>query len=317
MQFINALLHVKEIEKIMLQYFSIKDAKCHLLKSYRNDIYLIASHDRKFIFKVYGALKPKEDIVFEVNYIVFLNRKGIMANMPVNSTENKKYIVLEFPEGKRYALLFKYNNGVELDYKKSNDAFIYGEGVAKLHLASKDYKPSYSSETNVFQLFVDSTNILEIFFTKYKNKQWAYLDGYFHKLADKITTIDTGKMSMGYIHADLHGGNSLFNDKELFFYDFEYSGFGLICYELSVFRWSTLIGNREDQWDVFLKGYRSLISISDHELHHSLVMVCIRDTLVLANTVNMADKFGVSSIHNYYIQNRLQFIKKMTNILQI
>lgn len=68
---------------------------------------------------------------------------------------------------------------------------------------------------------------------------------------------------------------------------------------------------------LFLKGYRSLISISDCELHHSIVMVCIRDILVLANTVNMTDKLGISSIHNYYIKNRLEFIKKMTNILQI
>ncbi|MBT5399861.1 MAG: phosphotransferase [Candidatus Marinimicrobia bacterium] len=317
MQFINSLLHIKEIEKIMLQYFRIEDVKCHLLRSYRNEIYVIASFGRKYIFKIYNALKPKEDVVFETSYMDFLNRKETIANMPVKAVDNKYYIELEFPEGKRYAVLFEYNNGVELDYNKASDALIYGKSVAKLHLASKDYKPSYSKETNVFQLFIDATNKLELFFTKYKNEQWVYLDNYLNKVTGKITTIDTNKMLMGYIHADLHGGNYLLHDKEMFFYDFEYSGFGLICYELSVFRWSTLIGNREDQWTIFLKGYRSLIDISDHELHHSLVMVCIRDALILANTVSMADKFGISSIHNYYIQNRLQFIKKMTNILQI
>ena len=56
------------------------------------------------------------------------------------------------------------------------------------------------------------------------------------------------------VHGDLHGGNALVSDNEIFFYDFEYSGYGLICYELSIFRWSTLIGNRESQWETFFKG---------------------------------------------------------------
>ena len=189
--------------------------------------------------------------------------------------------------------------------------------MAKLHLASKDYKPSYANEIDIFRQFFDATNMIEIFFTTHKNKHWTYFDDFFKKLICKIKTIDMKKMPVGYIHGDLHGGNSLVNGKELFFYDLEYSGLGLICYELSVFRWGTLISNREPQWELFLNGYRSLISISDCELHHSLLMVCIRDVLILANTVNITVKFGISSIHNYYIHNRLEFIKKMINNLQI
>ncbi|MBT4732826.1 phosphotransferase [Candidatus Woesearchaeota archaeon] len=313
----NSLLHVNEIKKIIHQHFGIKDTKCHLLRSHINDVYEIASFNRKYILKIFSSSKPKEEVVFEIKYLVFLNSQGIIVNTPVSTTDNKKYIALEYPEGKRYAILFYYNNGVEIDYRKASNAFSYGKSVAKLHLASKEYKPSYTNEIDTFQLFLDAINIIEIFFTTYKSEQWIFFNDYFQKLINKIKTIDTRKMSMGYVHGDLHGGNALVSDNEIFFYDFEYSGYGLICYELSIFRWSTLIGNRESQWETFLKGYRSLISISDCELHHSIVMVCIRDILVLANTVNMTDKLGISSIHNYYIKNRLEFIKKMTNILQI
>ena len=312
-----SLLLVDEVEKIVWHYYGIKNAKCHLIRSHRNDIYEASSSGRKYIFKIYSISRSEEDVVSEVNFLTFLQGKDILVNTPTITTNNEKYIPLDLPEGIRFAILFSYENGTELDYRNPENAFLYGENVAKLHLVSREYRSNVYNEINIGHMLFDAINVIEFFSTNYKDREWDRFQNFIEKIITIFSAMNTSKMSMGYIHGDLHGGNVVLNGNDLIFYDFEHSGFGFICYELSVFRWITLIRNREDQWDKYLNGYRSLISISDHELQFSLVLVCIRDILIMANTVNLAYKFGKASVHDYYIQKRFEFIDKMSLMMNI
>jgi len=316
MQIIHSLLHSSEIESAIVQSYGIDSVKCQLLKTYKNNLYLVSTLKKQYILKIYNQFKTEQEIISEIDFVDFLNESGVNVACPIATLVNEKYFALNFPEGKKYAILFHYINGSEFNYKNKNDAILYGKNVAKLHLASINYKPiCHPNNINIVRLLNDSIDTLKVFFAEQKLNSWQSFDNLFRKINNKVNTIDQERMSACYIHADLHGENALKVNNQVFFYDFEYSGFGLVCYELSVFRWNALVVDQEDRWDRYLKGYRSLIDISDYELKDSIAMVCIRDIFVMASFIGKSNELGVLLVHDYYIQNRLKFLERMVGFL--
>ena len=317
MRIVHSLLHTIEIELIVRKYFGLNTTKCQLLRSYKNDIYKVSSFEKKYIFKIYDLSKIEESVAFEVSFLGFLKASGVSVNEVIKTTSNKEYVSIRFPEGVRFAVLYTFEIGNELDYRKTGSAFMYGKCVAEFHLISKDYKLKDSNNINLGLDLSNAVNVIESFFEAYQISQRPKFKEFFHEITTSYSHIDKSLLQMGNIHGDLHGGNILKNGETLTLVDFEYSGYGFIGYELSVFRWGTLIANRDSQWDEYLNGYCEISSINDRELQFSMLMACIRDVLIMANTVALAYKFGALSVHDYYIQNRLVFLDKMVKNLNI
>jgi len=316
-KFSYSLLRSDEINRIINQYYGLKNCRSDLIRSKKNDVYKVYSHNLKYIFKVYNECRREEDILHEIDFTVFLEEKGVLVSVPIKTVSgNDRYVRLDFPEGERYAVLFLYIEGSELDYRKRDDCFLYGESIAKLHLASADYKAVNYNELKVEHLLYESVSVIEGFLSKYNIRNRIFFYRFFKKIIAILSEININDMLAGYIHGDLHGGNAILNGEKLFFYDFELSGHGLICYELSVFRWMTLVVGNKNQWDAFLNGYQSLIGLDDRQLKFCILMACIRDIYLFASTVELSYKFGTESVRDYYIQNRVSFYKKLESMIE-
>lgn len=307
---LKTVLSPTYIKSILIKNYNLNDIHdVFLIKSSINDVYKIVTEENQYIFKIYHHTKKISDLKMEIQFIHYLKDNNILVSYPF-STMNDKYVIsINYPEGVKFAVLTNFIKGIELTYKTTDDAYLYGENIAKLHNISKKTSiPFGNKKYDIYQILINSSYIIESFLSRYYPSQIEFFSDFSKKLLKKIKKLNLTKQ---YCHNDLHGGNAIKNNKNIFFLDFDFFGYGYTIYELAVFKWSCMIGNRLNNWERFIKGYESILKINTEDFKYILYFVAIRDIIIMSQYIERVNTLGHEIINNMYIEQRMAFLKNI------
>jgi len=203
-----------------------------------NKIYKGIYNNKKIILKKFS--KNKESIKKNVNEFKFTktlykNKINSIAK-PVKTSKIKNYSVYEFLKGKKIKRIkdnyiiqcAKFINQIQFqDSQKLNIPF------------SRDSCLSLSDHLNLVNnklnkiLLIKKNKELKLFINNVFEPSWLFYQNKFKKKYSKILNQKILKKNLIISPSDFNFNNILLNDKKLFFFDFEYSGFDdckkLIC----------------------------------------------------------------------------------------
>lgn len=111
----------------------------------------------------------------------------------------------------------------------------------------------------------------------------------------------------GFCHLDLHGGNANVIGNHLEFYDFDNSLYAPREYDISVFKWSCLIGRRDNYWDIFYKNYKKKRKFNNINYNILNYYTILRDLRVFELDIIKTNSYGENYISSNYISNRINF----------
>jgi Ser/Thr protein kinase RdoA (MazF antagonist) len=310
---ISTIVSINYIEKyISSEYTLSKIIDCKLLQSSTNLIYEIQTSSQKYIFKIYKYnSKSLSDINFEKNFVSYLNKNGINTSIYVSNIQGSFISEMSFYEGARYAILTTYANGIELTYDNREDAFFYGVNMAKLHKTSKNFKPTIIKNIDIKSRINTSIKTINIFLKSEYQHELKYFQYFFKILLNKFQNLDMNDFNKVFCHGDLHGGNAHKLSSTITLFDFDFSGYGLIVYDISVFKWRCMIMKEKVQWKDFLKGYQEVIKLNNRELKYLLIFVAIHDLWVMHSYIKRTETMGSLYINKFYIKQRIDFLKKI------
>lgn len=312
---LKSMRSTQELSSLITDMYDLKKILgINLLKADVNDIYQINIINQKYILKIYPSNKLKIDLDFEKEFSEYLNKQGLVTPTVLYNKSGQYLTKLNYPEGIRYAILMIHINGVELQYKNKKDAFLYGKSIAKLHNSSKDFKLTKNRKSiDLYDMLnVSRENIMSFL---YKKDELLFFQDFINKLLIKLNKIPLTELTHTHCHGDLHGGNVLKSNNDLCFFDFDFCGYGLLSYELSVFKWACIIGRREDQWGEFINGYELISKIKKIDLKYIILFVAIRDLFIMSNYIERVDIIGLEVISEVYIQKRIQLLKYLETML--
>jgi Ser/Thr protein kinase RdoA (MazF antagonist) len=306
---LKSILSPLFIQKILKENYNLKNIiNVSLIRSNNNDIYKINTKDNQYIFKIFNLDKKFQDLEFEIEYMLYLNSNNILISFPLKTVNNKRFVHIKYPEGKKLAILTNYIEGVPLKYT-SNDLYLFGKNIAKLHKVSNSFSIPIDKQKkyDIFKVFLKKRSIIENFLKKYHPQ---YLN-YFSNFSDYLLNFKNIKFTKGYCHNDLHTDKAKKTNNGIYLFDFEFSGYGYIIYELAVFKWSSILNNKLNIWKNFIKGYKSIFTINEQEFNYIYCFVAIRDIIAMSFYIDRINIIGHKAINGKYIKNRMEFLKKL------
>ena len=246
------------------------DATCRLLKAGINHTYYVEGSNGKFIFRVYSCnWRTELEILEEIRLLDILNKNQIPVSFALADQTGKYIQTFHAPEGDRFGVMFSYAAGEKiLNYSPELHEHV-GSVMAQMHRITQSVKlerVNYTPEV----LLIHSLNHLQRFLgegsdeTAWMLATQKYLRGEFEK-------IKTDQIRHGAVHLDLWFDNINFNDKgEVTIFDFDFCGNGFLCldiafYILQIHSTEKEEAERNAKMEAFLKGYESIVPITDEE----------------------------------------------------
>jgi Ser/Thr protein kinase RdoA (MazF antagonist) len=283
-----------------------------------NDTYQIQTEDTRYMLRIYRhGWRTQSDIQYELDALRHLTNKKINVASPILSREGKIFHTISAPEGKRYVVLFTYAPGKEITYRNNNHmiAYNYGQGVARIHAAMKDFRSQYDRfELDLNHLIDSPLKAIEPILS-YRKTDWEYL----YQLAIKLRSmVSILHLTQGFCHGDFKGWNAhITEDKIITFFDFDCCGWGWQVYDIAVFRWSAAIGRMrlkskeiEDEcWSQFIKGYTNLQPLKANDLKSIPLFVAIKQIWQLGLHTGNANNWGFSFLGDSYFDGAIKFLK--------
>lgn len=119
---------------------------------------------------------------------------------------------------------------------------------------------------------------------------WPYLTDLAERLVGAVEAA-IPRLSWGFCHGDLHGGNSLLDGDRLSLFDFEFCGVGFQAYDLAVFRWIVeihTVDRARQLWEAFCHRYSDVRPLPEEDRRASGPFVLVRHVWDLAIDAQMA-----------------------------
>lgn len=253
-----------------------------MLRTQDNDHYKVIVGDTIYAARIYQfgphLHRQESDYEYELDWLTYLKGQDLPVSYPIQRKDGRFLGSVEAPEGKRYFALFSYAEGKPMDVFNGEQLFTMGATMAKIHIASNDYKAPYERRVMNLDFLVDRpiarlTRILsekphrardlDLLITSAKEAKEEILE----IIANPSTTPD----GWGPIGGDFHSTNTFFtDDMSPTFFNFDLCGFGWRAYDIAAFLQNTdLINLSEDLTEDFFAGYYSVRPLSNNE--HSAI----------------------------------------------
>jgi Ser/Thr protein kinase RdoA (MazF antagonist) len=269
-------------ELIAAEYGLAGPVRCQLfskmLRTQDNDHYLVTTgNGDRYVVRIYqrgNRLKRQEsDYLYEIDWLNFLRGAGLPVSYPIARVDGGFLSHLYAPEGVRYYALFSLAPGRPMSIQNEEHLFVLGREMARIHLASNDYKGTFERQPLNLEFLVDKpierikqywdedrADDLEILMISAEEAKDEILD----LIANEQYTPD----SWGPIGGDFHSSSVFFtDDNQPTFFNFDWCGYGWRAYDIAVFLFNTnLIHNSSaDLSEAFFAGYYSQRQLSDNE----------------------------------------------------
>jgi len=268
-----------------------------------NDIYFVRSAAQKYMLKVYFKPALGEQIRSSIEIMEYLGSRGVNVPKVIHGVDGIPSVEIDYPEGKRIAVLFEYIEGEEPDIYDDADAKAIGLLVGTMYRELDGLTKRFSVRR------IDCDYLVR-----------SGIDGLRRHLPDekeKIESLDVTGRNLwqrieksimpaspryGLCHGDLHAGNMIKTASgEIFLVDFDSCGYGYRVYDIGIYA--------NDDWEAktpealkkvnlalkkFLSGYREAMPFSQEEeavfpymlglRHLELLGMVLRNCVVLEGT---------------------------------
>jgi Ser/Thr protein kinase RdoA (MazF antagonist) len=199
----------------------------------------------------------------------YLKSKGINFAHPIKSVTNDYCEVIEDNEAKYIVAIFKEAQGKRLENEESitsNVLYAWGEVVAKMHAATKNYQSENITKRVHWDQEEYHVNIVSQTNPKDGNIYYAFKD-----IETRFRSYSKSVDVYGLIHADLHTGNFHVDENDnIMFFDFDDCIYSWFIYDIIVFLWGLERFDLDWNWaqECIFSGYLT---------HHHLDLFWIKE----------------------------------------
>ncbi|GHH99456.1 phosphotransferase [Neobacillus kokaensis] len=259
---LNTVIDEPTLVKTVSGFYNLTGPiSCKFIRRSFNDHYLIKAGTKQYVLRVYlnnkNYIHNIDEIKFELDYLQYLNSKGIPVMDPIISNNNKNFIALKMNDETRYLTLFPFASGFPIDenlYREQSNSL--GQIIAKLHLCSNNFVSKYSRyHLDIKTLIEDPLSIIEKNTYLYGLGNISFFKNHTNKLIDYINNLPIDVNSYGLIHGDLNPSNLYFSNKNGFsLFDFDHCGYGYRIHDLAVIKLSF----PDQVYKAILNGYEEI-----------------------------------------------------------
>jgi len=270
---LHAVLNPKYLEYALSKLYDIGEWKeCKYWLRGLNDTYRIRTASGYYILRVYRCSIHENAVSYELNLLKQLNEALYASNTKVSEAISQKdgslYTVLDAPEGKRVATIFRYIDGTENVLHDEQSCFSFGRSAAELH-AAMDTIEFEQSRYQLDTSFLISQPLERIVnYIGEQHQATSFLKEYAHSLVEQMNAATSQGLDWGICHGDMHGNNNAFQIGDSFIhYDFEWAAKGWRAYDLAQVRGrKRLPEDKKDLlWNALMSGYRSVRAFSEQD----------------------------------------------------
>jgi Ser/Thr protein kinase RdoA (MazF antagonist) len=234
-----------------------------------SDIYRVSARDpltgalRRYFLKVYACnWRTESDVLFELDFIRHLDRKGISAALPLAGRNGEAVQWLELPEGRRCFVLSAAARGLPLAEQPDDvQARLLGCLAARLHEAAADFSSPHRRASLEVDRLLDLSP-LEAFECP-DDEGPTRVRRAAARVRKFLKALPLSALERGVCHGDL-GGRNVFLDGgpegQATVIDFDDCGPGYLAYDLGhVLMFFRLFraGEADRLWKLFLESYES------------------------------------------------------------
>ena len=286
--------------------------ECKLLARGLNDTYVLTTtEDERYVLRVYRAnWRSLDEIAFEIDALIYLHQKGIRVSIPLRRNDQGFIHAIKTIEGIRYVVLFTFAPGKNPKYEKEEEAVLYGKAVAWVHRATDDFTTTHSR----FSLDLDHLIYSPIRairpFLLHRAQDWEHLENLCTGLSAALSSLPLSNLERGFCHGDFHGWNASFSeDGNVTFYDFDCGGIGWRAYDVAVFRWHSMLREKEmENWDAFLRGYSEVRELKAADIEAVPLFIGARHVWIMGLHTTNAYEWGW--LNDDYFDHQLKFLYK-------
>ncbi|MWC29655.1 phosphotransferase [Paenibacillus sp. MMS18-CY102] len=255
-----------------------------------NDTYRVRTSNGLFILRIYRHGISENDVAYELSLLEQLKadlRSSLVTNVaePICKTDGSGYTVLEAPEGRRMAVLFRHIDGTENGLTDEASCYAFGQSAAELHAAMDGLvlqRPRHELDAG---FLINQPLERIVGYIGEQHEHTPFLRSYAASLLDRLAAVSKQGLDWGICHGDMHGNNNAFQEGAHFtHYDFEWSAKGWRAYDLAQVkaRKRQPEHNRELLWQALLAGYRTIRALPEQDEAAIGLFISIRRLWVMS-----------------------------------
>ncbi|MCF2444253.1 phosphotransferase [Dyadobacter sp. CY345] len=261
-------IHLAEF--IQKEYQLANSVSCKLLKTGISHTYLITTDTEKFVFRIYSLnWRTKAEILEEIRLVNLLKENEVTVSYPIADADGEFIKELNAPEGTRFGVLFSHAKGAKLINYSTETHFAVGQSMAQIHRLTENFKLDRVNYTSDI-LLTQSFERLKLFLDA-QHPEMIYMADLKDRLKQCFLETDFSKVRNGAVHLDIWFDNMHFtNQQEVTIFDFDFCGNGPLVLDIGYYVMQLYHLERDEteyklKLESFLKGYESIIQISDEE----------------------------------------------------
>jgi len=311
---VYSALSSQELFSKILPLFNISaPISCQFWRNGINDSYKVITKNGKYLLRIYRkGWRKKTDIEFELSILNHLHHKGVNVASPLSTMSGAQIIPISAAEGERFAIITSFAEGDIISCDIKSNAELFGKSVANIHAHSENFNPQHDRYKLDLAHLIDEPLRRIKPYLKDRASDWKFLNNYASTLKANILSKPPKLLDIGFCHGDFHSGNAHEFNGEITFFDFDCCGIGYRAYDLAVFKWSAIRANKEEKrWSPFIKAYRQVRSISEHDLALIDSFVAIRHIWFMGLHVDVVITEGILS--DKYFTTNLKFLKSLSD----
>ena len=222
-----------------------------------NSNYVVFMSNSNYILTIFEH-NNIEELQFYVDLMTYLARENFLCPRPIENNSGQALGLLK----SKPALMVSFLDGKEIAVRDSNNCYLVGQHLARLHLATNNF-PQSNKNTRDLSWISDIYLNLKAYLSL-EDQKIIELEINYHK------EIDKSELPEGIIHGDLFRDNILFlNDKVSGFIDFYYACNEKFIYDIAIAinDWCIYDDGKINKllYSVFIKGYQSERKLTDNE----------------------------------------------------
>jgi Ser/Thr protein kinase RdoA (MazF antagonist) len=278
-----------------------------------SDVYLVETEQASYVLRVsHWGWRSQTDIDFELALLDFLQQKNIPVAYPLRTKSGKLSIVLNAPEGDRYAALFIYAPGtIPLGDLSVRQATRLGETIAKMHQVGEEFVCDFARKSLTLDYLLDESWAAIAPFLNVGDR--GYVEDAVLQIKSELKDFPQSAPYWGICWGDPHSGNAHFTDTDQpTLFDFDQCGFGWRAFELGKFRQVALnTGISRRIREAFLAGYRSMNPLESFELEAISAFTQTAHIWVWSICLTYALRHNYSRLDDSFFRKRVEQLRKL------
>lgn len=273
-----------------------------MLGDFENYVYEVIRGEKSYVLRLtHSSHRSCEQVEAELDWILFLKRKGVEVAAPVLSVRGQLLECLTVPEGEFIVSLFEKAPGclirVNDDLQFHESLFSqWGEMIGKMHSATRIYMPSTGVNKRMDWQEEELGTAWRI------AEKEPFLAGKIEKLLKQIRALPVNENVYGLVHTDVHSGNFFFDGKTMTIFDFDDCCYHWFINDLAIpLFYSSFYRHPKDEqerqkfarrfFSAFLAGYFRRFELDEWWLEKLPLFLMFRDiTFYAALRLKLSDK---------------------------